>query len=326
VKINEAEQAEKHQDYKGALATFKDCYKQLIAIRQSDVDWETALVLHRLADCKAKIIELWPKANAQLVAANPPPAKASAPGAVTNPPPNLPPDVKAFQEKLPQLEAEEQPSPEALGFFVSFPPIGGAQESPHFKYPWRDYITVSEFWIGEDGSKASAWTSHWVQDNSGNDSPYNRNGYAAGAHASSVNPFYVALPFNDLAYPDLAQKWLPKGWSRVPKDGKPVSACKDRWVELKNGSGYDCYAQWEDAGPGVPDKAEYVFGGKPAGDPGDPGIDLSPAVAEYLGLGGRVGPVSWRFVDDADVRPGAWLKLDEQAVIYRALHHMDAAH
>jgi hypothetical protein len=30
--------------------------------------------------------------------------------------------------------------------------------------------------------------------------------------------------------------------------------------------------------------------------------------------------VSWRFADEADVRPGAWLKLDEQAVMYTAMH------
>ena len=52
------------------------------------------------------------------------------------------------------------------------------------------------------------------------------------------------------------------------------------------------------------------------------GLDVSPAVAEYLGLSDRNRMTSWRFVDDEDVRPGAWLKLDEQAVIYTALHQL----
>jgi hypothetical protein len=321
VKINEAEKAEQHGDYKGALTTFQDCYGQLIAIRKSDPDWQSALVLHRLADIKAKIIELWPKANAQPAAvANVPPAATTnvAPAV----PSNLPPEVKAFQQALPRLQAEAgrapESSPEAQGFFSSFEPW---PHSLHNIYAWKANITAGEFWIGENGDKASAWAADWVRENGGADSPDDRNGYAAGEHASRVNPFYVALPFDDLKHPDLAQKWLPKGWARAPKNGKAVSACKDRWVELKNARGDDCFAQWEDAGPGADAQPEYVFGDKGPKIPEMPGIDVSPAVAAYLGLA-DAGPkiVAWRFVDDADVRPGAWMKMDEQAVIYLAMH------
>ena len=92
-------------------------------------------------------------------------------------------------------------------------------------------------------------------------------------------------------------------------------------MELKNARGDVCYAQWEDAGPGADAQPEYVFGDKAPKNPEKPGIDVSPAVASYLGIV-DAGPkvVSWRFVDDADVRPGAWMKLDEQAVIYMAMH------
>jgi Flp pilus assembly protein TadD len=65
LKINEAEQMERHGDFRGALADFKDCYDGLAKINKSDPNWETALVLHRMADCKAKIIELQPKAAEQ---------------------------------------------------------------------------------------------------------------------------------------------------------------------------------------------------------------------------------------------------------------------
>ena len=58
LKINEAEQMERHADYRGALADFKECYDGLAKINKSDPNWETALVLHRMADCKAKILEL----------------------------------------------------------------------------------------------------------------------------------------------------------------------------------------------------------------------------------------------------------------------------
>jgi len=134
-------------------------------------------------------------------------------------------------------------------------------------YPWKSGIYTTMFWIGEGGSTisstdniGSAWDEDWRTSNRGNDSPYDRSGFAPADHAPTVNPFYVALPFNDLAYPDKAARWLPAGWHRPNKDGKQVSACKDRWVQIKNAQGRSCYAQWEDVGPLRSDHAEYVFG------------------------------------------------------------------
>ena len=201
-------------------------------------------------------------------------------------------------------------------------------------YPWKTNIVTTEFWIGEGSTPisrtdniASSWDEDWRANNHGTDSPNNRNGYAAGSHASTLNPFYVALPFNDLAFPDKARRWLPSGWYRRPKDGKQVSACKDRWVEIKNGKGDVCYAQWEDVGPLRYDHAEYVFGSERPIGLGDDhaGLDVSPAVADYLNINDRNRYTSWRFVDDEDVRPGAWLKLDEQAVLYTALHQLKSS-
>jgi hypothetical protein len=198
-------------------------------------------------------------------------------------------------------------------------------------YPWKTGIITTMFWIGEGSTPLSSttnvqssWDEDWMPNNHGSDSPYNRNGYASGSHASTLNPFYVALPFNDLAFPDKAREWLPRGWYRRPKDGKQVSACKDRWVEIKNRQGDVCYAQWEDVGPLRYDHAEYVFGDERPIGMGDDhaGLDVSPAVADYLNINDRNRLTSWRFVDDEDVRPGAWLKLDEQAVLYTALHQM----
>jgi hypothetical protein len=198
-------------------------------------------------------------------------------------------------------------------------------------YPWKTNIITTMFWIGEGSTPISSttnvqssWDQDWLPDNHGSDSPYNRNGYAAGNHASTLNPFYVALPFNDLAFPDKAHEYLPPGWYRPPRDGKQVSACKDRWVEIKNAQGRTCYAQWEDVGPLRYDHAEYVFGSeRPIGIGDDhAGLDVSPAVAQYLGIDGKNRITSWRFVDDEDVRPGYWLQLDEQAVLFSALHQM----
>ena len=198
-------------------------------------------------------------------------------------------------------------------------------------YPWKTGIITTMFYIGEGGSSisptdniASAWDEHWRSSNRGTDTPNDRNGFAPADHAATVNPFYVALPFNDLAFPDKARVWLPRGWSRRPINGKQISACKDRWVEIKNSRGDICFAQWEDVGPLTYDDAEYVFGGaKPRGLGGDrAGLDVSPAVYEYLGLSDRNRFTAWKFADESDVRPGAWLKLDEQAVIFTALEQL----
>jgi len=197
-------------------------------------------------------------------------------------------------------------------------------------YPWKSGIITTEFWIGEGGSNisstdnvASAWDEDWRSKNRGNDSPNDRNGFATAEHASTVNPFYVALPFNDLAFPDKAREWLPSGWYRRPKDGKQVSACKDRWVWIKNAQGRSCFAQWEDVGPLRFDHAEYVFGSERPTTYTRAGLDVSPAVAQYLGIDENKRAItSWRFIDDEDVPPGAWLKYDEQAVIYTALHQL----
>ena len=97
---------------------------------------------------------------------------------------------------------------------------------------------------------------------------------------------------------------------------------------IKNGKGDICYAQWEDVGPLRYDHAEYVFGDERPIGMGDnhAGLDVSPAVAEYLGIDNKDHvTTSWRFVDDEDVRPGPWLKLDEQAVIFTALHQMKSS-
>lgn len=200
-------------------------------------------------------------------------------------------------------------------------------------YPWKTGIITTMFWIGEGGSsisstdnKSSSWDENWVSSNRGGDNPYDRNGYNPAGHAPTLNPFYIALPFNDLAFPDKARRWLPSGWYRRPKDGKQVSACKDRWIQIKNAQGRSCYAQWEDVGPLRYDHAEYVFGSDRPDTYTRAGLDVSPAVAQYLNIDGKNRITSWRFVDDEDVPPGAWLKYDEQAVIFTALQQLKNSH
>ncbi len=288
VKMHDSENLEKNQDFAGALKGFLDCYEGFAAIHQSDPDWETSLVGHRMEDCKVTIQRLQSEV-----------AKSS-------------PSTSA-----PNLTAPVTGTNSATDIALKTP-ISSRQTKP--VYPWKTGIITTVFWIGE---RPSVWNQNWAASNHGTDSPDDRNGYAAGDHASSVNPFYVALPFNDLAFPDKAAQFVPAAWHRPPKDGKPVSACKDRWVEIKteDGTGHICYAQWKDVGP-QNDRAEYVFGNEPSNPGNRTGLNISPAVAKYLGWVGKdeTGITRWRFVDAENVPPGQWLKLDEQAVIYTALH------
>ena len=221
-------------------------------------------------------------------------------------------------ENKPGVVPPGAPRPsDALHFASLSPPMG-------LSYPWKTDIVATTFWIGEKSATASAWNQDWVRSNNGADSPQERNGYATAGHASSFNPFYIALPFNDLAFPDKARRWLPPGWHARMRDGKAVSACKDRWVEIKDQNDDTCYAQWEDVGPLRNDHAEYVFGSERPGPGAEAGISVSPAVRDYITAGGAKSIVSWRFVDAQNVRPGVWLRYDEQAVLYTALHAANA--
>jgi hypothetical protein len=165
------------------------------------------------------------------------------------------------------------------------------KRAPSLAYPWKSDIVPSTFWIGEDANPAntaSAWNADWLRMNGGADSPSHRNGYSSGDHASTLNFFYVALPFNDLSNSEESRKWVPASWARkAAPDGETASARKDRWVEIKDAEGDTCFAQWEDVGPGGGDDGAYVFGtAKPRTMPA---IDVSPAVAEYLHLDSKGG-------------------------------------
>ncbi len=284
LKINDAEHLERRGDYSNAAKVFQDCFDRLGAIHQAAPDWESSLVLHRMEDCRTKIIELDGKIGDLA------PVAGSAPSS-----------------------APAAPAPSLI-----------LPEKSHVSYPWKKDITAALFWIGEDGSKGSAWDPNWTKTNGGADAPDSRNGFVSADHAGRVNPFYIALPFNDLTFPDKAKDWVPHSWRRAPEEGKTVSACKDRWVWIKNSMGRSCFAQWEDVGPSGNDDAEYVFGSEPPKAKGKPGISLSPAVAQYLGIGDANDPgvVAWKFVDEQDVPPGQWLKYDEQALIFAAMHHL----
>jgi len=68
-----------------------------------------------------------------------------------------------------------------------------------------------------------------------------------------------------------------------------------------------CFAQWEDCGPFNTVDYQYVFGNKPPMNSKNQGagIDLSPAIRDYLSLTSG-DKVHWRFVEDHQIPHGPW--------------------
>jgi len=180
---------------------------------------------------------------------------------------------------------------------------------------WKRNVVATVFWVGEEATrnnpvanKQSAWDVNWEENFGGFDDPDERVGYLPCGFVPKSNPFYVALPYNDLerggGHRLEASDVIPWFWQDYRGDG--ISVCKDRWVAVHS-RGRVCYAQWEDVGPFEIDHWEYVFGDDPprANRNGNAGIDVSPAVRDFLGL--RSGErVQWRFIDARDVPRGPW--------------------
>ena len=208
------------------------------------------------------------------------------------------------------------------------PPVPAASGA---LYPWRLHVTITLFWIGELPSEhnpvpntKSSWDANWMANFGGYDDPEPANriaNFSSGefrpkAFVPKLNPFYVALPYNDVAgsgqHKTEASRVIPWFERLHPAPGETV--CKGRWLQIYNGS-RSCYAQWEDCGPWLTDDWQYVFGNKPpqTAHNGSAGLDVSPAVRDYLSLeSGK--KVHWRFVEAAGVPYGPWKKFGSTAV------------
>lgn len=124
------------------------------------------------------------------------------------------------------------------------------------------------------------------------------------------NPFYVALPYNDVCkgeHKPEASRVIP--WFHREFSGKGQSVCKGRWVQIIYNK-RSCFAQWEDCGPFTTEDWPYVFGDKPPVNTHNKGagIDISPAVRDYLGIPGGTAIVHWRFVEFYRIPRGPWSK------------------
>jgi hypothetical protein len=184
------------------------------------------------------------------------------------------------------------------------------------RYPWKVGIVTTIFWIGERPSgnnpvanDRSSWDRNWYYSYGGYDNPEpgNRRNYIPLSFVPRQNPFYVALPYNDVegghTKPEAAQviPWFKQSFVR---DGQSV--LKSRWLEIRHGNRV-CYAQWEDCGPFRTDHWQYVFGEerpRPNLNRGA-GLDVSPAVRDYLGLG-NIDACDWKFCEFREVQQGPW--------------------
>lgn len=188
------------------------------------------------------------------------------------------------------------------------------------RYPWKRSIVTTTFWVGEEPTlnnpmpnHISSWDKNWRESYGGTDHPSERVDFCPAKFTPKQNPFYIALPYNDCmidGYKPEAERVIP--WFKDgPQAGSKRSVLKGRWVAIRH-LGRVAYAQWEDAGPYRTDHWQYVFGNerpKPSLN-GGAGLDVSPAVRDYLGLG-STSFTDWRFVDFHEVPSGPWAEHGE---------------
>jgi hypothetical protein len=206
---------------------------------------------------------------------------------------------------------------------IAFTPglLSGETPGPGQRFPWKKEIVTTIFWIGEKPApnnpvpnRVSSWDPNWTKNYGGVDdpNPAKRSNYIPVNFTPRQNPFYCALPYNDKAkegHRPEAPSVVP--WFNEAYQGPAVSICKGRWIAIRKGNRV-AYAQWEDAGPFRTDHWQYVFGNerpKPNLNKGA-GLDVSPAVRDYLGLQ-STDVTDWKFVDFSEVPRGPWSTLGE---------------
>ena len=184
------------------------------------------------------------------------------------------------------------------------------------RFPWKTNIVTTVFWVGEQAGVnnpvpnfKSSWDANWTSSYGGFDSPDSslRRNYIPVSFIPRQNPFYCALPYNDVTHGQFKPEApLVIPWFKQAYVGPGQSVCKDRWIAIRKGN-RTCYAQWEDCGPFRTDHFQYVFQNerpKPNLNHGA-GLDVSPSVRDYLGLA-PTDVTDWQFVEVRDVPPGPW--------------------
>lgn len=187
-------------------------------------------------------------------------------------------------------------------------------------------ITSTFFWVGEKAgddnddisNSPSAWDENWKKHYGGVDSPKKRKGFLPSKFYPKENPFYAALPYNDFGKSGKRKEEVFSivPWVKSRNISDEYSVLKNRWIRIIH-NGKIAYAQWEDVGPFEEDDAEYVFGtAAPKNKENkNAGIDVSPAVRDYLGLS-DIDKVDWQFVEQDNVPDGVWKKIVTVSQVY----------
>ncbi len=201
-----------------------------------------------------------------------------------------------------------------------FPPKGRAAETaqvsalPDGHGPVRKAVMTTVFWVGEGATGEndyisnvpSAWDGEWQTHYGGLDDPDHRSGYAPAKFTPRENPFYFALPYNDLDENGARKSTGENCLAYSPATDDHHSWCKNTWIAIVY-KGKTVYAQWEDVGPNQEDDVAYVFGTAAPKNTFEAraGLDVSPAVRDYLGLDGD-NYTTWSFIHANDVPDGPW--------------------
>lgn len=186
-------------------------------------------------------------------------------------------------------------------------------------------IMTTVFWVGEAADAEndhisnvpSAWDDTWQTSYGGYDNPNKRSGYKPVGFDPLENPFYFALPYADLTEQGTRKPTASECLAYTTSTDDHYSWCKNTWIAVTY-SGKTAYAQWEDVGPNEDDDATYVFGtARPKNTFGErAGLDVSPAVRDYLGLDGA-NRTSWTFVPPSSVPGGPWKERVTTSLGYR---------
>jgi hypothetical protein len=191
------------------------------------------------------------------------------------------------------------------------------------QFSWKTDIVTTVFWCGESASannpvsnRSSSWDLDWAGSYGGYDNPdpAARREFHPINFIPRQNPFYCALPYNDVTHgttkPEARQRipWFKEAFVR---EGQSV--CQNHWVAIRNRrAGKTAFAQWSDCGPFSTDSDSYVFGPdrpKPNLNSGA-GLDVSPAVRDYLGLA-NTDVTDWRFVNVSEIPVGPWRRFGD---------------
>src|SRR5678816_2599956 len=95
-----------------------------------------------------------------------------------------------------------------------------------------------------------------------NPNPSSRRNFIPVNFIPRQNPFYCALPYNDVTRgttkPE-AKSVIPWFRSAFLREGQSV--CRDRWIAVRSRQSQRiAYCQWSDCGPFRTDHYQYVFG------------------------------------------------------------------